>query len=61
MDVVWDQDVRNILCGLIGREHADITDEKVTAHIQLAIKYADRLEEARRKKKPEVQQRRQFR
>lgn len=69
MDVVWDQDVRNILCGIISRETAGSLanphgsgppdDATIKAHINLAIRYADLLEEARLKKsgrgRPEVQ------
>jgi hypothetical protein len=60
MDVVWDQDVRNILCGIISRETAGTINNPVGSgppdeatikgHITLAIRYADLLEEARRKK-----------
>ena len=70
MDVVWDQDVRHILSGIIGRERAIAivgttqfpvpNDEDIRIHIRVAIRYADLLQEERNKKDrkpPEVQYR----
>lgn len=50
MDVVWDQDVRTALSAIIAREGTienPTTDEKVKQHIQLAIRYANELGNAR--------------
>jgi hypothetical protein len=47
MDMIWDQDVRVTLAAIIGREKEDETDEKVSKNIQLAIRYANKLGEAR--------------
>lgn len=50
MDVVWDQDVRTALSAIIARENTiedPGTDEKVKKHIQLAIRYANELGNAR--------------
>lgn len=63
MDVVWDQDVRTALSAIIARENTiedPATDEKVKKHIQLAIRYADKLGEARAvlERRPPVQQHR---
>ncbi len=62
MDVVWDQDVRIALSAIIGREPVEnqINDDKVKRHIELAIRYADELSNARAviERKPPVQQHR---
>lgn len=47
MDMIWDQDVRVTLAAIIGREKEEETDEKVSKNIQLAIRYANKLGEAR--------------
>lgn len=58
MDMVWDQDVRTALSAIISREpptevdsitgnQKPLTDDKVKGHIQLAIRYANELSNAR--------------
>jgi hypothetical protein len=58
MDVVWDQDVRIVLSAIISRDPVDkidsvsqepiVDEKKLKAHVQLAIRYANELANARK-------------